>query len=1066
MARRYQIDELLWLRSSPLVARPANLPPIEDWMGPIPDPTTQRKTTGTRDPNNPNETTPRRPSIFEARHVSRNSNSEDIILGPPKTAFASASRIPGKGSIDATERPSRQPDSDDIKNDRLNFRGKFFKDREGGDSNFDRRDGKSDPFTPRRGDRDDWNTGRPRRTFGQEEQERKPRRNGDFDRWESRDFNRDRDQQTPNHERGGKDKDGRFFPRRDGQPGRARHEGSWFRDDGNQDGPEPEEEKTPIRSRDWRRDRHGADRDWTRGAKFEQDPEWLDSNDKEEPRRVHTQEDFERWKERMKAGSSQAPVEEKKETPAESTPAQKSEPRPTDGEIFSSSGTPFQSDTAMERFFGLLGDSKSPQEIATSSPLEAPIVSQATPKKENIPGKPFKSSRFAGLFSPPPGSPAKETDSQLENKSPTVQPSTTDADQEGFQRILQMLGGSKSRNATPHNDTVQANRPPSLPQAESVQSAISSPSHEQMKRPDPMLIQESSMRSAGPAMDPQSREREHLLRLMQQVRVTPVTNQAQGNHGQPQSAGAAPGMINMPEMLPPPPGLASAPKAPNFIDDPAIANMQRAEPDQLRRRPANGPPMGYFEDMPFPQGGQVPITPGGSRAPQGQDLPGMGVQRPPGFEHLPPPGWAGHQLPPQQGGGPGPLAPPPGIPTPTRGVNPNFMSNMMPMHGNVPPLGERQPFPRGAGGNGSAGFPPPPGMMPPPGYMNGPPPSGFPPMPPNAEALMGLGHGGQGPFDGNPGPQGPPHSSRHLLDMFGQVGAGDARGGMLGDMMDEVDFELCLDIDQYNITPEQPHHPRPCKKLKALNHSESDLEDDHDRTYLDIAIKRITHHDQEILSDADDTDPETHSSTSASTTAINEEEMDLDTDTDAEVYANSSSDDIGIRPVYSYIARPSHFFEIYEDLDDSHLENHPGFMSSFTTYSSHHEDKENIRDNHHGQLEQTQEIGVNSQMWIRQSTNRVSHVVSSRYQGVDGGADTDEADTDVEEFLTEGGESAREGEMEEVRVSFHSLGAGETPLLPLAFPLPLRIPSPALVQGGRADGRRRCLGPRPVVHFE
>ena len=508
----------------------------------------------------------------------------------------------------------------------------------------------------------------------------------------------------------------------------------------------------------------------------------MDSNEKEEPRRVHTQEDFERWKERMKAGSSQAPVEETKEPPMESTPApaQKPEPRPTDGEIFSSSGTPFQSDTAMERFFGLLGDSKSPQEIATSSPLEAPLVSQATPKKENIPGKPFKSSRFAGLFSPPPGSPAKETDSQLGNKSPTVQPSTTDADQEGFQRILQMLGGSKSRNATPHNDAAQANRPPSLPQAESVQSAISSPSREQIKRPEPMLMQESSMRSAGPAMDTQAREREHLLRLMQQVRVTPVTNPAQGNHGQPQSAGAAPGMMNMPDMLPPPPGLASAPKAPNFIDDPAIANMQRAEPDQLRRRPVNGPPMGYFEDMPFPQGSQVPITPGGSRAPQGQGIPGMGVQRPPGFDHLPPPGWAGHQLPPQQGGGPGPLAPPPGIPTPTRGVNPNFMSNMIPMHGNVPPLGERQPFPRGAGGNGSAGFPPPPGMMPPPGYMNGPPPSGFPPMPPNAEALMGLGHGGQGPFDGNPGPQGPPHSSRHLLDMFGQVGAGDARGGMVG----------------------------------------------------------------------------------------------------------------------------------------------------------------------------------------------------------------------------------------------------------------------------------------------
>jgi len=32
MARRYQIDELLWLRSSPLVTKPSGLPPIEEWM--------------------------------------------------------------------------------------------------------------------------------------------------------------------------------------------------------------------------------------------------------------------------------------------------------------------------------------------------------------------------------------------------------------------------------------------------------------------------------------------------------------------------------------------------------------------------------------------------------------------------------------------------------------------------------------------------------------------------------------------------------------------------------------------------------------------------------------------------------------------------------------------------------------------------------------------------------------------------------------------------------------------------------------------------------------------------
>jgi hypothetical protein len=32
MARRYEIDELIWLRDSPLVAKPPSLPPIEEWM--------------------------------------------------------------------------------------------------------------------------------------------------------------------------------------------------------------------------------------------------------------------------------------------------------------------------------------------------------------------------------------------------------------------------------------------------------------------------------------------------------------------------------------------------------------------------------------------------------------------------------------------------------------------------------------------------------------------------------------------------------------------------------------------------------------------------------------------------------------------------------------------------------------------------------------------------------------------------------------------------------------------------------------------------------------------------
>ncbi|KAL2006289.1 hypothetical protein VTN00DRAFT_9943 [Thermoascus crustaceus] len=789
MARRYQIDELLRLRASPLVTKPDKLPPIEQWMGPIPDPATQRKPNNSRDhTNNQNETTPnRRPSLFETRHVSRGSNSEDIILGPPKTSFASASRLFGKSSIDSTDR-SKTNDSDDAKNDRYNFREKFFKDREIGDKDLDRRDTRLGTANGRRGgrdDRDDWGNGRPRRAFDQDEQDRRPRRTGDSDRWN----NRDRDQQDLSYDRGNRDKEGRYTPRRDGQ-GRGRHEQSWFRDDNTQDAPDTEEERPSVRSKDWRRDRHGADRDWNRGARFEQDPEWLDSTDRDEPRPAHTQEDFQRWKERMKAGSAQPAAEVKKETPPEqaSRNIQKPESRPTEGEMFSNLSTPFQMDSGLDKFFGLLGDNKAAQGTSTPASMDS------TTKKDPVSTKPAKSSRFAGLFSPP-----AEAGKDSAAKPQLDRPVSTDADQEGFQRILQMLGGGKSRNTTPQVDSSQQPHPPPLSQAEQSrpETTLSSPARESVGRPDYMTYQDNAARNKAPppgleallspnaqgeAQAQQNRDRENLLRLMQQVKVSsPVTSQPPGNP-QLQSAGPTPpGVLNVPDLLSRAQGMQKPQqKTPSFLDDPAIANMQRPDVD---RRPTNGPPMGYFDDVPFPnapQGNQGPNTPTGGRMP-GQ--PPMVLQRPPGFEQMPPPGWAGHQLPPQQGGGPGPLAPPPGIPNPSRGMNPNFLSGPMPMHGSMPPPNDRQPFPRGTTGNGSASFGPPPGMMPPQGYMNmnRPPPSAFPMMPHPPDSLMGLPHAGQGQFGGgNAGPPGPPPSSRHLLEMFGQANGGDGRGGMVG----------------------------------------------------------------------------------------------------------------------------------------------------------------------------------------------------------------------------------------------------------------------------------------------
>ena len=661
----------------------------------------------------------------------------------------------------------RTGDSDE-KNDRFNFRDKFFKDRDASEKDVDRRDGRPGGPNGKRGDREDWNAGRPRRTFGPDDPERKPRRNGEFDRWDNRENTRD-----PNHERGTRDRDGRFTTRKDSQPGRAKFEGSWFRDENSHDVADADDDRPPPRNREWRRDRHGADRDWTRGAKFEQEPEWLDSNDRDEPRRAHTQEDFERWKERMKAGSGaaqQTSTHEKRDESGSDHAAQKPETRPTDGEIFSHNGSVFMPDTSMERFFGMLGDTKpTAQEASTPNPGES-ITKKDTPGP-----KPGKSSRFAGLFSPPPDSPAKGPEPQPAPKPFFEAPpaNSHDADQEGFQRILQMLGGGgggagshsgRSHSGTPNQmESSQQSRSSSMMHTGQprVNTNVSPPGLSREDYASP--AQENPLaRFAG--KDPHAaRETDHLLRLMQQVQL------GSGSTGSPaqQAPSAAlhppPGL--MPEIMPrPPPGM-SIQKSPAFLDDPAIANMQRPDNEQLRRRAANGPPLGYFDDVPFPQGNQGPITPGGSRP----NHPPMPLQRPPGLEHMPPPpGWAG-QPPPQQGNGPGPMGPPPGIPTPNRSMNPNFPPGMMPMPGNAPPINERQAFPRG----------PPPGMMPPPGYMSGPPP-GFPPMPPNPEAMMGLGPGSQGPFGpGNPGPQGPPPSSRHLLDMFGQSnGGGDIRGGM------------------------------------------------------------------------------------------------------------------------------------------------------------------------------------------------------------------------------------------------------------------------------------------------
>ncbi|KAL1955520.1 hypothetical protein VTO42DRAFT_8474 [Malbranchea cinnamomea] len=754
MARRYTTEELLRLRDSPLVVKPDSLPPVEEWMGPLADPASHKKHQNSRDQSHQTDSTNRRPSLFESRHISRTSNSDELVLGPPKTSFASATRGFHK-SIDATDKHSRNID-DETRNDRFNFRDKFFRDKDFGerDRDSDRRDTRTSLANGRRIDREDW-SGRPRRTFGQDDTDRRMKRGSDSDRWDRGEPREHRDQQEPGSERLNRDgrEQGRYFARRDG-PGRGRTDQNWFRDGDGHDTGDTAEDKIPLRHREWRRGLHGPDRDWNRPSKHDQEPEWLESSDRpHEARESHTQEDFQRWKERMKASSNQASEESKKEAPEE-TKAVEEKPADTkrvDGELFSRPDPSFKIDSGIDNFFELWSERKSVQDAGPDNNASSSVA------KDTPAARPVKASRFAGIFNVP----ANDSKANESASAQPPRPASTDADQEGFQRILQLLGG-KSRNTTPQSQTPTQPRPPPLQVSQADNSMVQStmsPVRESPARPDIQLYSDNRgcdqnqglenlvAQKASTEGATQKRDVEFLLRLMQQSKISQTPTEPQPPHL------PSPGGHNMTAIH----TRAQEPTDPR---------------EHLRRRATGG---GYFDEIPYhgPSAtNQTPTHPPGLQVRPQAGQPPIGLQRPPGLEQVVPSGW-NQQL--QQGGSTHPMAPP-GLPNPhNRNMNPNFQSG--------PPMGmpiptERPAFQRGLSNSGPGGFGLPPGIMPPPGYMNmnAPPPSVFPPLPHGSDSIVGMPHG-------NPNHFGPPqpaqhHQARQLLDMFTQAGGGHNDGSM------------------------------------------------------------------------------------------------------------------------------------------------------------------------------------------------------------------------------------------------------------------------------------------------
>jgi hypothetical protein len=704
---------------------------------------------------------------------------DDIILGPPKTSFASATSV--RNANKAVDSPDRPPLSRDFDSrDRHSF-------RRGTDADEDRlRDGRSTNLRAKRpeGDQDSdgWSTVKPRKSFGTEGAERFNGRMGGDRHREERGFRHRDDRDMKERPARGfdtfsREKDGdveREGTRRNGT-GRGRDEPSWFKDS-NEAPPLPLDrrsngERYVDRSRGWRekeredktKDRGGergddrTDRRWDRDRHQEHEPEWMDEP-AQEKKQAHTQEDFQKWKERMKAGTGSTPAEERQ-------PKAESNENGGQASFFGLDKTKSEPlvvlDSGPDKFFGLW---------ATPSP-DTPNEPAVGSKKEGMtkPKTTGKSSRFTSFFAP------QEDPQRRQSGAPPPVPSLppqeanpqASKEKEDFQRLLQKLqsqsfGTSSSTAPTPATsqkkhqsmekqqivspapqDTFQQYRlerqePPRTGNRDSQQAlqdllgqrqaAVSQPS----ARPEQMLQelvnqrQSALSQSSSRSEQVPNRNAEFLVGLMQSARAAPEPLRSEQV------------MMRMP-----PPQQQQQQQMTDREQE--MQREQRERNAAQRQRRPEAPP-GFFDDQLFQRGPQPSNDGNPNPRSQGPPQPTQILQRPPpGLDQLPP-GWGAPnaQLPPpmsQQRH----IAPPPGLPGgPSRGMP--MPQNMFPP--GFPPMAGAMPYgpaPDSMPGGPPRNMPPPPPgfMMPPPGFMGGPPMNAFqgPEM-------------AYGPFAGRGGPQG------------------------------------------------------------------------------------------------------------------------------------------------------------------------------------------------------------------------------------------------------------------------------------------------------------------------
>ena len=683
-----------------------------------------------------------------------------IVLGPPKTAFASSS------ALKTPNRPFDSPNKsafgsfggDTPKGEYFGSKSKYSGEKEGKEDR--QRELRTGGLKGNRDDVDSWSGPRSGRNFGTEDEK-------SYRRFEDREVGQEPGDSRDNRRQGQRPYDNhRRDSNRDGDETRRNGNGrgsrpSWYRDDENQDLQARENVGNSTRIKDWREGekahRRGFERDWNRGTKSEQDPEWMLEPKSEDKKEKHTAQDIEQWKASMKAQAM-----------GETAPSNaKDHTRNTSNSVLPKDkpDIPLALDhgmQGMDKFFSFWDEPK----VSRGNTVEPVEHSQKQDSgRANVP----KSSRFTGFFSPQPNVAPTKPESQPQPQpkpepqaaAPPSPPSLfSDAisdDKEGFQRMLQMLrapqpstivgppDGSTQKRGTPPHD-MKAHDPPQSP-------PILSPRSRRSHGLENLL----GLQSPREGTIPQNKDSEFLLNLMRQDQSAKQTFHnpqriASGNASGRFNHQNNPAQSQLHSQSPDDSKNTNSFEEHRSMQEPTDRAHDKLNPNSSNSRLQR-------QHVPFEDNDDTNNFPPFSMGVPSQVAPPPGLGRPPGFDQ-PPPGFPPF-MPQQQRSH---MAPPPGFPAPPRNANPNqFPPGLVPNMGNLNLGNDRGPPPFGMPQIGPGPGPGPgPGLGPAP-FMSGPP---FPPR-----------SGGGFPMVGSPYGNGP--GNRPLpMDLFNDLGGnGGGRGG-------------------------------------------------------------------------------------------------------------------------------------------------------------------------------------------------------------------------------------------------------------------------------------------------